>query len=79
MTASPPKAGNGLHDALVVSGNKDPVDELRSLGALIDPLDHGFVLDQGERLSGKPGGTVTGRNDGDDVLVGFHRIYFRRH
>ena len=56
-----PECGNRVHDAVVVSRHDDPVDQLRSFGALIDPLDHGFVLDQGERLSRETGSNRSGR------------------
>ena len=54
---------DGVHDALVIGGDHQLVDELSLAGALVDVLDHGLAQDVLQGLAGQTGRAISGRND----------------
>lgn len=53
---------DAVQDPLVVGGHQHFIRDPGQSGPFIDPLDHGFAMDQGQGFPWQTGGPVTGRN-----------------
>lgn len=56
------KRMDAIQDPLVVSGHQHFIRDPGQCGPFIDPLDHGFAMDQSQGFPRQTSGPVTGRN-----------------
>lgn len=64
-----PKGQYGVNNALIVGGDKNPVDRLRELGLFVNALHHGLAGQVYQRFAWQTGGSVARRNHDNNLWI----------